>query len=440
MKKTDVLKTVKQTISRNRLIQKGDHIVLGLSGGPDSVCLFSVLRKLSEELDITLEAVHINHKFRPGAAELDAEYVQNICGEAGIICRIYEADCPQKAADEGLTAEEAGRIVRYEAFDEVAAGCRGPVKIAVAQNADDQYETMLFRLIRGTGPDGLAAIQYERRSDRGFSIIRPLLDVEKKHILEYCRAEGLCPRIDSTNSQTEYTRNKIRLELIPYIEKNFNSAFKNSLSRLSSALNDDRDYMWQQTSEAMRTVCREDGAADVTALRAFHRSIRARVIMRMAETAGLKEDVTMAHIRAIDGLVCKNSPSGRISLPAGFEAVFEYGSLRITDRDSAKQPEAAAGRRLTAVFDADEIRKAHPDSEIVIRTRQPGDYIHIGTGTKKIQDLFVDLKIPKDKRDRIRMAAADSEILWVAGYRYSSRYKVTADTKNTQTVEIIVLP
>ena len=438
MKKTDVLKTVKQTISRNRLIQKGDHIVLGLSGGPDSVCLFSVLRKLSEELDITLEAVHINHKFRPGAAELDAAYVQRICDEAGIICRQYETDCTQKAADEGLTAEEAGRIVRYEAFDDVAAGCREPVKIAVAQNADDQYETMLFRLIRGTGPDGLAAIQYRRKSDRGFDIIRPLLDVEKKHILEYCEAEGLCPRIDITNAQTEYTRNKIRLELIPYIEKNFNSGFKDSLSRLSSALNDDRDYMRQQTQKAMSDIYR-DGRADVQALRNFHRSIRARVIMRIAEAAGLKEDVTMAHIRAIDELVCKNSPSGRVSLPAGFEAAFEYGTLRITGGEGCFEKSDAAGRRLTAVFDADEIKKAHPGSEIVIRTRQPGDYIHIGTGTKKIQDLFVDLKIPKDKRDNIEMAAADSEILWVAGYRYSSRYKVTADTKNTQTVEIIVL-
>lgn len=437
MKKTDVLKTVKNTIKQNRLIQKGDHIVLGLSGGPDSVCLFSVLMKLSKELDITLEAVHINHKFRPGAAELDAAYVQRICDEAGIVCRQYETDCLQKAADEGLTAEEAGRIARYEAFDEAAGRHRGAVKIAVAQNADDQYETMLFRLIRGTGPDGLAAIQYERKSDRGFSIIRPLLDVEKKDILEYCEAEGLCPRADYTNEQTRYTRNKIRLELIPYIEKNFNSGFKASLSRLSSAINDDRDYMRQQTQKAMSDIY-ANSRADVQALRGFHRSIRARVIMRMAEIAGLKEDVTMAHIRAIDELVCKNSPSGRVSLPAGFEAVFEYGTLRITGRDGSCEAQGAAGRRLTAVFDTDEIKKAHPGSEIVIRTRQPGDYIHIGTGTKKIQDLFVDLKIPKDKRDDIRMAAVDSEILWVAGYRYSSRYKVTADTKNTQTVEIIV--
>lgn len=435
--KTDVLKTVKQTIRQNTLIQKGDHIVLGLSGGPDSVCLFSVLRKLSEELDITLEAVHINHKFRPGAAELDARYVQSICDEAGIICRQYETDCIQKAADEGLTVEEAGRIARYEAFDEVAGRHDGPVKIAVAQNADDQYETMLFRLMRGTGPDGLAAIQYERKSDRGFSIIRPLLDVEKKDILEYCKAEGLSPRIDYTNEQTKYTRNRIRLELIPYIEKNFNSGFRNSLSRLSSVLNDDRDYMWHQTSEAMEQVCR-DGITDVKALAGFHRSIRTRVIMKLAEAAGLTEDIAMTHIRAIDELVCKNSPSGRINLPAGFEAVFEYGALRITNSTDENLEHNTEARKLTAVFDTDEIKKAHPGGEIVIRTRQPGDYIHIGTGSKKIQDLFVDLKIPKDRRDDIQLAAVDSEVLWVAGYRYSSRYKVTADTKNTQKVEIFV--
>ena len=435
--KTDVLKTVKETIRQNELIQKGDHIVLGLSGGPDSVCLFSVLGKLSEELDITLEAVHINHKFRPGAAELDAEYVQKICEEAGVICHQYETDCIQKAADEGLTVEEAGRIARYEAFDEVAGRHGGSVKIAVAQNADDQYETMLFRLMRGTGPDGLAAIQYERKSDRGFSIIRPLLDVEKKAILEYCEAEELSPRIDYTNEQTKYTRNKIRLELIPYIEENFNRGFKSSLSRLSSVLNDDRDYMWQQTAAAMEQVCK-DGIADVKALAGFHRSIRTRVIMKLIEAAGLTEDVAMTHISTIDGLVCKNSPSGRVNLPSGFEAVFEYGVLRITNSGDNVREHNTEARKLTAVFDTDEIKKLHPEGEIVIRTRRPGDYIHIGTGSKKIQDLFVDLKIPKGKRDDIQLAAVDSEILWVAGYRYSSRYKVTADTKNTQTVEICV--
>lgn len=437
--KTDVLKTIKETIKHNELIKKGDHIVLGLSGGPDSVCLFSVLRKLSKEFDITLEAVHVNHKFRPGAAELDAAYVQHICDEAGITCTQYETDCIRKAADENLTVEEAGRIARYEAFDQVASKHGGSVKIAVAQNADDQYETMLFRLIRGTGPDGLASIQYERKSDKGFGIIRPLLDVEKKDILEYCEQEMLCPRIDYTNEQTKYTRNRIRLELIPYIEKNFNSGFKKSLSRLSSALNDDRDYMWQQTNEAMKTVRRDDGSADVKKLISLHRSIRSRVIMRLIEEAGLKEDVTMAHIRAIDTLACQNSPSGRISLPEGYEVFFEYGSLRITggDRNEA-QNESAEGRKLTASFDIDEIRKNHPDGKIIIRTRKPGDYIHIGTGTKKIQDLFVDLKIPKNKRETVMLAAVDSEVLWVAGYRYSSRYKVTANTKNTQTVEIIV--
>lgn len=114
----------------------------------------------------------------------------------------------------------------------------------------------------------------------------------------------------------------------------------------------------------MKTVCREDGTADVTALGAFHRSIRARVIMRMAEIAGLREDVAMAHVRAIDELVCKNSPSGRISLPAGFEAVFEYGALRITDQNRQGQQTPAEGRRLTAVFDADEIKKLTPAAKL----------------------------------------------------------------------------
>lgn len=437
--KTDVIKRVKNTIIKNKLIQKGDHIILGLSGGPDSVCLFSVLQKLSQEFDITLEAVHINHKFRPGDAELDAQYVQSICDEAGVTCRQYTVDCIRKAREESLTPEEAGRKVRYEAFDETASECGGNVRIAVAQNADDQYETMLFRLIRGTGLDGLAAIRYERESDRGFSIIRPLLDIEKKDILEYCEAEGLEPRIDYTNKQVEYTRNKIRLELIPYIENNFNGNFKSALARLSSALNDDRDFMSIETSKAMEiSYCA--GVIDTNMLKSFHRSIRTRVLMRAIKDAGLAEDTAMVQIRAIDDLMCRNSASGRVSLPYGFEAVFEYGALRIIGGKSVNRDYCTfkTGRNLTAEFDLDEIQKIHPGSKIEIRCRQPGDYIHIGNGRKKIQDLFVDLKIPRSSRDEIRLAAVESEIIWVPGYRYSSRYKVSETTKDIQKVEIIV--
>ena len=160
-----VKKNIKNTIVKNNLINAGEHIVIGLSGGPDSVCLFSVLAELQDELQITLHAVHVNHGFRPGAAEDDQQYVEQLCRKMGIECTSFVYDCNAVAEELGLSSEEAGRKVRYESFMTVAEQIDAPeekIKIAVAQNADDQAETVLFRLMRGTGTDGLAGMAYSR--------------------------------------------------------------------------------------------------------------------------------------------------------------------------------------------------------------------------------------------------------------------------------------
>ena len=184
---------VRRTIEEHKLLNKNEHIVLGLSGGPDSVCLFHILLRLKDEYNLTIYPVHINHKFRPGAAERDQQYVEQLCSEKGIQCSTFEIDCNELAGRLGMTSEEAGRKARYDSFYQVAeriaesiasdsakldvnhrdeseyglAAARAQVKIAVAQNANDQAETILFRLLRGTGTDGLAGIAYERE-ERGF--------------------------------------------------------------------------------------------------------------------------------------------------------------------------------------------------------------------------------------------------------------------------------
>ena len=227
----------------------GEHIVTGLSGGPDSVCLFHVLLSLQEELDLKLYPVHINHKFRPGAAERDQDYVENLCAEHGLRCTTVVRDCGRLAAELGMTDEEAGRKVRYDAFrsvaEEIAAGRDGEspvspehIKIAVAQNANDQAETILFRLLRGTGPDGLAGIAYSRSEGR-FRVIRPVLDITRSEIESYCRDNRLDPVIDHTNSETVYARNRIRLELLPLLERDYNPGIMSALVRLGRIAADD---------------------------------------------------------------------------------------------------------------------------------------------------------------------------------------------------------
>ena len=219
---------VLETIKTHELLEDGTHIVLGLSGGPDSVCLFDVLLELSAVKNFRIHPVHVNHKFRPGDAERDQEYVEELCRQRGLTCRTFTVDCNALAREEGLTSEEAGRKARYDAFFETAQGITqgfaqglaqelageleqhctqepsmpgtDKIAIAVAQNANDQAETILFRMLRGTGTDGLAGIAY-KRYERGFAIVRPLLDVPRDEIEKYCEERNLSPRIDHTNNE-----------------------------------------------------------------------------------------------------------------------------------------------------------------------------------------------------------------------------------------------
>ena len=430
----DVKERILKTILDNKLIDRGDHIVTGLSGGPDSVCLFSVLMELREELGFTLEAVHVNHMFRPGLAEEDARYVQRLCDESGIVCRQYVYDCPSLAEESGRTLEETGRDVRYEAFDDAASASDGNVKIAVAQNAGDQCETMLFRLIRGTGPDGLAAMAYSRRSRKGYDIIRPLLDVRRTDIEAYCAEKNLHPRTDHTNSDREYTRNRIRLDLIPYIEENFSENFTDSLLRLSSILHRDREYLRNETVKARKGI-EKDGGVLADRLTELPYSLSSRIVMDIAAGAGLAEDMSMVHIRACLDIAEKGRTSIRTDLPGGYEAAVQYGVFRI--RRKGKVPDEQ-GVVLKAVFDRDRLISEFGTDKVVVRTRKPGDYIRLAGGRKKIKKLFIDMKIPEELRDSIRLAAIGNEVLWVAGYRYSSEYRATDETSSTVEIEIIV--
>lgn len=431
---TNAKKRIERTIKDNMLISEGDHIVLGLSGGPDSVCLFSVLYELQKDLGFTMETVHVNHKFRPGEAEEDAEYVKKLCDSRGILCRLYVYDCPAIASETGRTLEETGRIVRYQAFDDAASQTEGTVKIAVAQNAQDQCETMLFRLIRGTGPDGLAAMAYSRKSDSGYDIIRPLLDVRREDIERYCRENNLEPRIDRTNSDTGYTRNRIRHELIPYIDNNFSGNIMDSLLRLSALLRSDSEYIWSRTMEAFDGIYR-DGGLDVKGLACLHRSVASRAVIELARRAGLTEDMTAAHINACLHIAEVGKTSACADLPGGYEAAVQYGVLRIREKGVLPEKE---GRVMRASFDADSLVRQFGTDEICIRTRRPGDYIRTTAGTKKIKELFIDMKIPREQRDSVKLAAIGSEVLWAAGVRYSSEYRVTDETNRVAEIEIIV--
>ena len=438
-----------QTIRKHNLIKKGMHIVIGLSGGPDSVCLFDVLNSLKDEWDLTLYAVHINHKLREGAAEEDQHYVEELCAKLNIPCEVFIRDCNVIAAQEGMTSEEAGRKVRYEAFSQVALKIhqngipKNKVAIALAHNANDQCETILFRLMRGTGTDGLSGIPYERFEENGFAVIRPILDIGREEIEKYCKDRELNPRIDHTNNENIYARNKIRNLLIPFIEENFNENIIETVNRLGRIAAGDRDYMSIQTQKAYEEALIDDAnmlecdrskiikqALDTKVLLTLHNAVRFRVYTTALEKLGMEQNITFAQGELIDKVLESKSPSAMCDLSDGFVVLKEYDKLvfrqRSTNSDNSKR-EYQILTMTKAEFD--KFRQTYgnaqasnivygafqgvEEKEVCIRTRKPGDVINTGNGTKKIQDFFVDQKVPKHSRDDMKLLAKGSQVLWV---------------------------
>lgn len=324
------------------------------------MCLFHVLTQLAPNLELTLHPVHLNHKFRPGAAEQDQQYVEELCRQYGLTCHTFVRDCNALAAETGMTSEEAGRAARYEAFYEAAqeVATQIPshrVKIAVAQNANDQAETILFRILRGTGTDGLAGIAYKRQ-EKQFAVIRPLLDVYRDEIEAYCKAEGLDPVTDHTNNEAVYTRNRIRLNLLPYLTENHNENILKSLNRLGRIAAADKDYMWKQTEAAYEALLVEDGKEkDVTeravrahcdgvapadgdavnreiildrsGLAALHPAIRHRVMMKAFHNIGLTQDISEERLQAADKIIEKKQAPKTVEFPHGYRITVAKGRV-----------------------------------------------------------------------------------------------------------------
>lgn len=238
-------------IKRDDLIEENDKLVLGVSGGPDSMTMLYVLNKLSNELHFEMVVAHINHGIREEATE-DEQYVEKWCKKLEIPFFVLHCDVKEIAKLQKIGIEEAGRKVRYEFFDEIAKRC-GANKIAIAHNKNDNSETIIMNLMRGSGSKGLCGI-----CSRQGRYIRPLIECSREEIEEYCKKENLQPRIDKTNFENEFTRNKIRNLVIPYIEKEFNPSIIDSLERLSKIMQEQEEYIQQEVEKQYQKVLIEE--------------------------------------------------------------------------------------------------------------------------------------------------------------------------------------
>lgn len=436
-------KSVIDTIIDSGLVERDSYIVLGLSGGPDSLCLFHSLLQIADSYNISLVPVHVNHKLRP-SADNEAEHVARICHRFGLECNVYETDVEEMARDFGVSTEEAGRMMRYEIFDDVAKDIESQgvpsekIFIAVAHNADDQSETVLFRLLRGTGIHGLAGIPEVRSSDEGYMIIRPLLKVTRDEVEAYIAANGLKANIDESNSESEYARNKIRNELIPYLEKNYNPNIKDALRRYAEIADVDDSVMTDIAIGECQNCLEVDQidnvvTLDITDIKDNPPGINRRIVAIVFKSLRIDDNSSYELVLAILRMIYSDNPSAVYDLPAGYKAIKAYNTIYFTDNEKyfgVAQP-AENLELMTqvimmkefrmpddvncAAFDFDKFNKAYPGrmGDIVLRTRCQGDWIVIKNGSKKLQDFLVDTKVRKSVRDSLLMACIDNEVLWI---------------------------
>ena len=446
----------------------GALLVAAVSGGPDSLALLHALSRLRGRLGLCLHAAHLDHRIRGEESEADARFVERACAALGVPVTVDRADVPALRRSRGLSMEEAAREARYAFLSALCERLRAPAA-ATGHTADDRAETVLMNVIRGAGLAGLRGIvpAAERRFDgRRVLLVRPLLDVTGEETVEYCRALGLVPREDSSNRSTDILRNRVRLSLIPLLEE-YNPSVREALVRLSVSAARDLDYVESEVDALWSGVAEEgDGyvAMDARALSGTPVALRYRLLRRaVLAVKGDLRDVSHGHIDAVAGLL--SGPSGRsVDLPGGLRASISYGELAVSApgvdrfsyppmerewtlkvpgetllegwRVSAEKvrgspisifPRRAGGRggSLRALLDPDSL-----GLPLAVRARRPGDRLQpLGmSGTKSLQDLFVDCRVPRERRDRVPLLISPKGIAWVVGVRIAEWARVRPES------------
>lgn len=451
-----IVERVRSTINKYNLLKKGDKVVLGLSGGPDSVCLLHILKQLEKEYDISIYAAHLNHQIRGIEAQKDVMYISQLCDSLGVKLFVKSINVPAYCKEKGLSLEEGARKLRYEMFYEIKQKTKSD-KIAIGHNLNDQAETIIMRMMRGTGLQGLKGIEYKRDE----TIIRPILDIERSNIEEYCDKFNLKPRIDSTNLESIYTRNKIRLELIPYMQEKFNSNIVESICRMGNNLKLDNDYIEEEGNRYFKNVStlKENESVEIDLVNYFnlHKAIKSRIIRNSIKyILGDTNFIDQKHIEDILDLEDENKINKKLVLPRGLfvyrndskilftnkeityeECEFSHnvpkdGVIKIketgvfieTQTMSIERFKGLKSDKSSKVLDLDKIKGG-----MVVRNRKSGDKIKLAGGSKKLKNLFIDLKIPREERSKVPVLVDEEEVVCVGDYKISENYKIDVNTK-----------
>ena len=512
--------TIIQWILRTGMLADGDRVICGVSGGADSVFLFYLLKGLREMLHLELHVVHVHHGIRGQEADRDAEYVRKMCEQADVPFSLFYRRIPEEAAAGGLTLEEAGRNARREIFREVAAGlweeagrnarreafreaaadgltleetgrnARRTVKIAVAHHKNDLAESVLFRIARGTGVQGLAAMRPVSVLEAGdgvlprMELIRPLLWLSRQEIEAALRREGIYWCEDSTNAEDDAVRNRIRHHILPAMEAEVNSAAVSHMAALAEQAGEATDFLLEEIHRRypkyvydaegrLPDGCRGAGlSVSDSLIRNELPAMQSGIVHRaLAEISRGAKDLSRIHVE--DTLRLFHLENGNaLHLPCGIRALRTAEGILLYRINEAEMrgnlcnctADAAAGpvpllpggsvewqnmrisadfqdsltgviseKRYTKTIDYGKIKDT-----LVVRTRRPGDFLTVRSdgARKKLSDYFTDEKIPRDRRDRIPLLADGNEIVWVIGRRLGYRYRVSESTERFLTVSV----
>jgi len=454
---------VRDTIERYRMISPRDTVLAAVSGGPDSVAMLHLLLALRGDLGFEVKVAHLDHRFRGDESRADARFVSELCDRLGVLCVTEEVNVPQFLLGRRLSRQEAARMLRYQ-FLVKTSKLEYCQRIATGHNADDQAETVAMRLLRGAGPDGLAGIPPTR--DGGL-VIRPVLALWRSEIEGYLAENRLSCRVDASNADERYARNRIRHSLLPEL-RTYNPGIDRTLVGMSMIMTDIVDHLTRLTDETMPEVVEQarvgQFALDLARFESYDKALQRAILRRIFEV--LRPDLAPLTFQHVENLLClvRRGEVGRsVELPDGARARLEHGRLTISHGDgppgiderelpvpgSVSYPEAdldisarivpATGSparpadESEAFFDADSVREG-----LSVRARRQGDRIRpLGMeGTTSLKELFIDAKIPFSLRSSVPLLCHGPEIIWAVGLKRSAFAPVTEKTKRLLSVRV----
>ncbi len=451
-----MLAKVKETISAYNLLSSGDSVLVGLSGGPDSVYLLYILKRLASQYGLKIFAAHINHGFRGKESDGDEEFCRDLCNKIGI--PFFSKKVKIKKT------EDAGRKARYAFFKDVANSV-GANKIALGHNADDQAETILMRLLRGSGPKGLGGIPSVRilaesidskEKCSNILIIRPLISCFKSEIVGFLKQNKIKYRIDSSNLKTDFFRNKIRHKLIPYLEK-YNPNIRNVLLNTGNNISLANDFLKKSVDKVLKRI--HGSKVNIVFFNKLPLVIKQELIRELAESFDPSLNLDAKKVKDVLNLTSDTKGTKRIILSKNTELIREYNYLIFNNRQTkghgyTKNLNIPGKAKINGILiktsvcnkrsfqkrncfevmmDYDKI--SYP---FIIRTRKPGDsFLPIGlNGRKKVKDIFIDAKVPEKHRDIVPIFVSGDEICWIPGYRIGEKFKITDQTKRVLKIAV----